>query len=153
MKKLLAVDPGLSSSGTGLAVFEGGLLVYNGFINFEPKNSFCSRVHELVSFIKPLFSKGDKMVVEKSFYPGLANILHLKTLGVLEAFFDCDYIAPSTVKKLIAGHGRSTKPEVALGVDKLLSGNECAVVKWKNEDAVDAVAIGLAWRIKNDKVL
>ena len=158
---LIAIDPGLKTSNTGVAVFQSDLLVYSGvFIvqNVPWRENMNALVHYLRAFIK----KNDLVVVETSFYQGKANIMHLKTLGVLDYFFDIETIAPLSVKKLLTGVGRTPKipgekPKVRKtkekqriknAVIKVLSEKEGKILKRDAEDAVDAVAIGLAYMTK-----
>ena len=63
---------------------------------------------------------------------------------MLDYFFDIEVIAPASIKKIVAGHGRATKQDVKNAVIKTLSEEEIELVKINDEDAVDAVAIGLA---------
>lgn len=153
---LIGIDPGLKSSDTGIAVFKDGRLIHNTFVVSDKKNSFHTAMKNIMLEVNIHIDKHQemKMVVEKSFYPGKANILHLKTLGVYEYFYGCDYIAPASVKKIIAGHGRASKEEVKQALLRRLKGLEKEYMIDNSEDAVDAVAIGLAYldKQKDDTV-
>lgn len=101
---------------------------------------------QLINYIRPFCRPGDIMVVEKSFYQGKANWMHLMTLGVLDFFYgEIETIAPASVKKYVTGSGKATKQEVKNSVIKKLSDTEIPYLKVDDEDAVDAVAIGLAF--------
>lgn len=54
-------------------------------------------------------------------------------------------LAPSSVKKYVTGWGMATKEEVAEAIDNYISKH----AQWYYDDESDAVAVGLAWLIKN----
>jgi len=141
---LIAIDPGLKTSNTGVAVFQRGKLVYNGIYQVQ-EIPWRDNMHELIRYLKAFVKRDDQVVVEKSFYPGKANIMHLKTIGVFDYYYDIDTIAPCSVKKIVTGSGRADKQEVKNAVIKKLSEKELKIVKLEDEDAVDAIAIGLAY--------
>jgi crossover junction endodeoxyribonuclease RuvC len=77
-----------------------------------------------------------------------------KVIGVSDVFakkhgFDTVVeIAPTTVKKLVTGNGRSTKADVATA----LSTNFDINIDFKTDDESDAVAVAIAY-FKQEKVL
>jgi len=56
-----------------------------------------------------------------------------------------DVIAPASVKKIVGGHGRASKSEVASGVLTFL--NDSELIKFSNRDESDSVAVGVAYAI------
>jgi len=142
---LIAIDPGKNA---GVAVFKDGKLIHNTYIvnkSYVPFNEFMDNIMVEVNIHK---TKHDvfRMVVEKTFFKfGSANVPHLKTLGVLEYFYNCAFIAPTSVKKLVTGSGRASKEEVLNAVFCKLSKYEMNSLIHDREDTVDAVAIGLAF--------
>ena len=147
--QLIAIDPGLKTSNTGVAVFRDRKLVYNGIYRVQDV-PWRDNMSMLVRFLRAFKRKGGIWVVEKSYYPGKANVMHLKTLGVLDYYFGIDVIAPTSVKKIVTGSGKSTKQEVKNSVIKTLTKPEIYKLLVDDEDAVDAVAIGLAYMKKED---
>lgn len=147
MSSLLAIDPGLVTSGTGLAYFENGRLLRTVYVPPQKSKVFQVRMNQVLGAIKELGIDADEVVVEESFYPGLANKLHQRTLGVLDYFYNIKVISPMSVKKLVTGTGKATKDEVKVALQKHYdnSMNEYTKVLWEFNDAVDAVAIGLAY--------
>ena len=53
-------------------------------------------------------------------------------------------IAPTSIKKLITGSGKSNKTKVAASLEKYVGKQEYAC-----DDESDAVAVGVAWLIEN----
>ena len=102
---------------------------------------------EIYAIITELAVDVAVFVREKGFsrFPHETQAL-FKVVGVddLEAWTTCRTefveIAPTTVKKLLAGSGRATKEEVATALETYV-GNH----KYEVDDESDALAVGIAW--------
>lgn len=70
---------------------------------------------------------------------GVSDLVAWKMLNT--EFFE---ISPKEVKKLVTGNAQATKDEVAAGLVKYVGELEYAC-----DDESDAVAVGVAWLIKN----
>lgn len=146
---LVSIDPGLVSSGTGLAIFEDGKLVNTAYVH-PNKKTWQDPAAEVLLLLAEYLKVEAEFVVEESFYPGKANKLHQRYIGVLQFHFpEIKFIAPASVKKIVAGHGRATKDQIReILLEKYPKKSHPTVheaVDWDNEDVVDAIAIGLAY--------
>lgn len=56
-----------------------------------------------------------------------------------------DVIAPASVKKIVGGHGRASKAEVASGALTFLNNSE--LIRFNNTDESDSAAVGIAYAI------
>ena len=150
MKYFTAVDPGMFTSNMGLATFEDGKLTWSRSISFKKHKTFSEKV-DSEEFYEFLVTLGGYTVVEESFYQGIANKYHQRLLGIIQYTSNVmETIAPLSVKKLVTGSGKATKYKMKVAVKKQLSKAEQKLVDFKDEDAVDAVAIGLAY-MKREK--
>ena len=105
---VIAIDPGFSKSGTGIAYFEEGKLIKVGYVAPDPKLSFKQRMEKIIDCILDEFEwVSAKFVVETSFYQGKANISHNKLLGALDYMFDIYTIAALSVKKFATSSGKA----------------------------------------------
>lgn len=149
MSSLLSIDPGLVTSGTGLAYFEDGKLLRTVYVPPQKSKLFQVRMDAVLKAIKELHIDADEVVVEESFYPGLANKLHQRTLGVLDYYFQIKTIAPMSVKKFVTGTGKAKKDQIkAVLHEKYFRTPEFQNIIWESEDVVDAVAIGIAFMMR-----
>jgi Holliday junction resolvasome RuvABC endonuclease subunit len=164
---LISIDPGLKTSGTGIAVFVDSDLrgvryappLKGEFTLRARMNPVVSVINSVVDTLKP----GDtlELVVEESFYQGTANKMHLRFMGVLDYFFPTmDHISPMTVKaklgvsKLRADKTLPKKEQkeflkhcVKKAVLDRLTVKDISpnIACFEQDDVVDAVAIGLAY--------
>lgn len=60
------------------------------------------------------------------------------------------HITPTTVKKIVGGHGGATKGEVADGVRRLLRLKSSYT--FDSDDASDAAAVALAWLLRENMI-
>lgn len=162
MNHLISIDPGLCTSGTGIAYFYKGVLKKTFYVPSDREATFKKRAENIIDTIMVNLSIQwplADIVFEQTYFQhgGMANVWHLKICGVLDYMFGINKIAPLTVKKQLTGLGRVTWPD-DLGWSKAQKKRaekdrikdavleRCADrIAFKEEDVVDAVAIGLAW--------
>lgn len=161
IRLIVAVDPGLSGlkvsktgkktgSNTGVAIFDNGKLITSYFINLKNEVSFRDKAKSLIDNL--IFADHSVLVVEQGFYQGKANINHLKLMGVLDYVYGIETISPLSVKKIVTGSGRAEKSEVRIAVFNKLSMYERKIVLWDDEDCVDAIAVGMAYMIREKEL-
>src|SRR2546425_1829533 len=119
---VLAIDPGTRQM--GIAVLDGRELVYHGVKTLRSHGSPHERLQEARRVVLRLIRdfRPELLAVEHAFYSrsrnaSLLNVLveEIRTLGKQHGL-TVRSLAPSTVKKGIAGDGWATKREVALAV-------------------------------------
>lgn len=100
------------------------------------------------------------VVVEKtsSFAGGFITGQVSHCMGVLLAVcgkhdIAVEFVYPTSVKKLVSGHGRATKSEMKKATTKLLVNNGVADVKFNSDHTADAAASVFFWLIKNGVIL
>ena len=151
---ILCLDLSLASTGYSvLKVVDGKVEVLEvGHINNKKYSSRSHgfRLYQIFVTLKGLFEKHEITVVvkERGFSLGHKSTQALfKVAGVVDLIahakggFDVEEIAPLTVKKLVGGHGKASKEEVAAGVHKFMKNP----VKFKNDDESDSVGVGIAY--------
>ncbi|GAB6153691.1 hypothetical protein JCM17380_24410 [Desulfosporosinus burensis] len=165
VKRLLAMD--LSMSFPAFAVIDivmGKALVkeirYTDNKSGQfPKLSHAERLDRIAKDIIQIFIDYpdiEAVVREKGFHryanttQVLFRVVGVSDLKVFEAsgITKIDEIAPTSVKLLIAGSGKSSKDEVAAGVREHLVPLQ-KDIDFYTDDCSDAVAVGIAWMIKH----
>lgn len=73
---------------------------------------------------------------------GVSDQKIYETVGITRI----EELAPTTVKKLVTGTGTATKEDVAKAIKNFLLND----ITFKTNDCSDAVAVGIAWMIKNN---
>lgn len=96
------------------------------------------------------------VVVEKtsSFAGGFITGQVSQCMGVILAVcgkhkIPVEFVFPTSVKKLVAGHGRATKSRMKKAVRKLMSDAGIENIKFHSEHTSDAAASVLYWLIKS----
>lgn len=148
----IAIDPGFSSSKTGIAYFRNGVLRAAYSIDLKRVGShYLLKTKEIMKFCVRMCDTAG-LVVEETYFRGAFNKIHQRMLGILDYEIGLiDTIAPKSVKKQVTGSGNADKKQMAKSVRQKLSKEEKKLVNFKDEDMVDAVAIGLAYMIKEKK--
>lgn len=148
--RTIGIDPG--SRATGWAVLDDGDLVASGVI-YSGSSDKMERYRNLavqLDLVLGEFSPDDG-AVESTFIRKFPNLIMslgeargIILSGLLRAGVDVFSYAPATVKKVVAGHGRATKDQVA------------TVVKQRHEygdgsstDETDAIAIAMTHEAKS----
>lgn len=152
---IISIDPGLSAGtntkphGTGVAVFEHGVIKATFFIRGidAPLKKRMEEVIETINSSIPDWPRY-KVVIEQSHYQNrnVARTCYM-FLGSLEYIFGpCEYIAPTSVKKLVCGSGKAEKKDIYQTLQQVYSHHELFKrIHWQYDDVVDAVAVGYAW--------
>ncbi len=151
MNYILALD--LSLSCTGVAIFEeNGNLIKTLSIPTGTKDGDHGRRLKIIADI--LLGLREQypinlIVLESGFSRHAASTQAIfKTHGLAEyIFYDAEIVkfAPSTIKKIITGNGRSDKQKVQEFVLKKFPN-----IEFENMDQSDSVAIGLSYFIQNN---
>jgi crossover junction endodeoxyribonuclease RuvC len=76
---------------------------------------------------------------------GVSDLTIYKSSGITKI----DEIAPTSVKKYVTGNGKSDKGLVEIGVRTFLV-DEQRDITFDTDDCSDAVAVGIAWMVKNN---
>lgn len=162
---ILAMD--LSLSGSALAVLDyskdGVKIIETSFINNKKngKKSHGYRLNNIYTEIDRILKNNaiDDVVRERGFsrFAKATQIL-FKVVGVCDLTLylngidmDIKEIPPTTVKKVIGGHGRAEKSEVEEGLRKYLIKSQ-QEYKFETDDISDAVAVGITYLIENKKI-
>lgn len=165
VKRLLAMDLSLSLPAYAIVdIVKGKALVRevrhtDNKSGSMPKLSHAERLDKIAKDIVQIFADYpdiDAVVREKGFsrYANTTQILFrvvgISDLKVYEAsgITKIDEIAPTSVKRLVAGDGKASKQEVEVGVREHLVELQ-KDIEFFSDDESDAVAVGIAWMIKN----
>lgn len=118
-QRILAIDPGTRHM--GVAVLDGGVLVYHGVVNLRRRGSPHERLRAARRAVSRMIGdfRPQALAVEKTFFAknrnaALLNVLgdEIRALGRRKRLKVWAF-APSTVKKAVTGNGRATKRQVA----------------------------------------
>lgn len=164
IKRILAMD--LSMSFPAYAIIDivnGKALVRDvRYTDNKSKNanklSHAERLSRIAKDISQIFKDYpdiDAVVREKGFnrYANVTQVLFrvvgISDLKVFEGsgITKIDEIAPTSVKRLIAGDGKASKDEVAEGVREHLVPLQ-KNMEFYTDDCSDAIAVGISWMIK-----
>lgn len=154
--RILAIDPGIREM--GVAVFENSRLIYHGVETFRKLPSPQERLRQARAAVARLIHdfRPGVLVVEKNFIGKNRCAALLNTLSKEVASLARHHriaivsLAPSTVKKAIAGHGWASKAEVAKAIAARYPKLKAYLPprrKWKlrrHYNMFDAVALGIA---------
>lgn len=163
VQRILAMDLSLSFPAFAIMdIVKGKALVKDiRYCNNKEvsKLSHGERLQRIADVMREIFKDYpniDWVVREKGFsrYAQTTQTL-FKVVGVsdLEVFegtglTKIDEIAPTSVKRLIAGDGKASKQDVEEGVREHLVDLQ-KNIEFITDDCSDAVAVGIAWFIKN----
>lgn len=148
--RILGIDPGIGITGYSVieAAPDGYKLLSSGSIQTDKTSPIPKRLAEIYE---------DMLEIIKTTKPDVASIEQLfffknqKTIipvaearGVILAALEKSGIkiaeyTPLVIKQVLTGHGRATKEEVRLMVEKFIELNE----NTKLDDTVDSIAIGI----------
>lgn len=154
MKSIFVLGLDISLTSTGYAVvevFEDGTLKLKeyGRVRTYSKDSDGLRLRKIKARIDLLFDLYpiSKVVRERGFTKGnLATQQIFKATGVCEMLvaekriYEITQYAPTTIKKYLGGHGRSSKDDVAKGVL-----NYFPDATFESDDVSDAIAVVLTY--------
>ena len=166
----VGIDPGSSSSPTGLAIIrmDTGRLIHATAITGPKKGTWWNKMSEIEHLMRTdinTHTSFTDMVVEKVFIEEtqfrfrLANLTFQRMVGmyglmatrILRDPEGLVLISPTTVKKWIGGHGACEKPALARKAKEMFSDAESCVtmlnlIEEGEFDCTDAVAIALCYR-------
>ncbi|HID0815749.1 TPA: crossover junction endodeoxyribonuclease RuvC [Clostridium botulinum] len=165
VKRILAMDLSLSLPAYAIIDIVKGKALVREIRHTDnksgklPKLSHAERLDRIAKDIVKIFADYpdiDAVVREKGFsrYANTTQILFrvvgVSDLKVFEAsgITNIDEIAPTSVKRLVAGDGKASKQEVEEGVREHLVDLQ-KNIEFFSDDESDAVAVGIAWMIKN----
>ena len=150
--RILACDSGVER--TGYAIFDtakkGNRLVAYDCIFTEKNRTLAQRLHEIEIRLQGLIEtyKPKTIVIEKLFFQSnqTTGIMVAQAQGVLLALagkhnIEVVFLAPTEVKHIVTGYGKSDKIAVRKMLTLLLGIDE----RLKNDDVADAIACGLAY--------
>jgi Holliday junction resolvasome RuvABC endonuclease subunit len=150
---LIALD--LSLSNTGVCIFdietENPVEIFS--ISTNAKFSHGERLRKIADKLCEVRSKYNisAVALEQGFTRfNISTQVSFKVHGIANyIFYDKPqtYYAPSSIKKVVSGNGKSTKEIIKNIIIK-----KYPDIVIKNEDESDAVSIGMCWFIKNKKV-
>jgi len=147
---IISVDPGMSTSGSGITVYneKTKTVVFSKYLppsKGKAQDTLFVRLKEIVRTVEDQLRShpGAIVVVEETFYQGLANRLHQRMIGVLMYHFDIQTLAPTSIKKYVTGSGRADKKEVADACRALV--DEDCKIDWENVDITDSIGIAVAY--------
>jgi crossover junction endodeoxyribonuclease RuvC len=147
MKKIMGIDPGITSPAWGLIKVEGNEFFYlgSGTIKTSPKEELHKRLGvimesleyqlikhkpDLVGVERPFVNKNPQSSMKLSYSLGVV----LGICGKLK--LPVIYMAPTKIKKTVAAAGQATKEQVRNMVCRIIHEAEP-----KNDDESDALAI------------
>jgi len=146
-KYVVALD--LSLSNSGVCIFdENGIPVDVFSIPTNTKHSHGERLKTIADSLTNVKEKYNitAIVLEKGFsLHNLSTQAIFKVTGIANYIFweyEQIYYAPSSVKKIVSGNGKTDK----IGIRKIVE-NKFPYLKIENEDQSDAVSVGMAYFI------
>ena len=153
MKYILGLDISLTSTGYAVCRLDRGKLevIDKGRIRTYASQPFGVRLMRIKSRIDILLEiyPIDLIVKEGGFTRGFSTQQIFRAVGVCElacaegGHEKIEEIAPTSVKKYVAGYGKATKEEVALGVMDFVGEME-----FESDDVSDAVAVVIAYLVR-----
>lgn len=157
-KDALVLGLDLSMGSPGFAVVrkaegEAPVLIHKSHVKTNSKHSHGQRLiaieRHLINLVEQ-FGPFTAVSREKGFsMHAMTTQVIFRVVGVSdlalakEGYTKIAELPPTTVKKLVAGNGKATKPEVAQAVDTYVG-----VQDYKTDDESDAVAVALAYLIQ-----
>ncbi len=148
--RILGIDPGIGICGYSIVDFEGGeyTLVSSGAIKTDKNSPIGARLLEIFNDICEICAKfkPDCASVEQIFFfKNQKTIIPVaEARGVILCALEKMNVAaheytPMQVKLTITGHGRASKDEVKLMVEKFVTIRQ----NIKSDDTIDSIAIAL----------
>ena len=142
---ILAIDPGTRH--LGLAVLDGDALVYHGVKTISTSLTPHDRLNAGRKVVLRLIRdfRPDVLAIEKAFFAKSRNTALLNVLvDEIQAVarkkgISVTAVAPSTVKRRVAGNGHATKRQVQRMIQMMLSLREVP----EPPDVADALAVAL----------
>lgn len=140
----------ISLARTGYVISEGLEIIEVGNIPTSDKLPTQIRLKQIFAALlkKKKLYKPDLVVIEDVFHRNAITSKQLyKAHGVCNLIFydsKIEYINPSTIKKVVGGHGDASKEQVAEGVKQYFK-DLC----FSCDDESDAVGILVCWMKKN----
>ena len=143
----MSLDPSLSS--TGVAIFEGTKLIR--LYTISPKTKGDARYEEIALIFQKilLVEAPDVLITENQFVGRFAFVALIlgRVRGIFEGLFYVSRESKGTVVNIVTSEGKATFGAWRRKSDKeLLAGKIRAIypnVKFKNQDEIDAVAVGV----------
>lgn len=165
VKRLLAMDLSMSLPAYAIIDIVDGRAVVKEIRYTDNKKgklaklSHAEKLERIAKAIGELFTDYpniDAVVREKGFFrfatttQVLFRVVGVCDLKVFESsgITKIDEIAPTSVKRLVAGDGKASKAEVEIGVREHLIEAQKDIV-FETDDCSDSVAVGIAWMILN----
>ena len=169
VKRLLAMDLSLSSPAYAIIDIVNGKGLVREIRRTDnksgklPKLTHGERLDRIAKDIMKIFVDYpdiDAVVRERGFFRFatttqiLYKVVGVSDLKVYEAsgISVIDEIAPTAVKKLVTGDGKSDKKAVEAGVIRHLVPMQ-KDIKFETDDCSDAVAVGIAWMIQRNLLI
>lgn len=148
--KILGIDPGIGITGYSVVEFDGKdfELVTCGSIQTDKNKPQPKRLLEIYEDIKEICAKfnPDTAGIEQLFFfknqktiIPVAQARGVILMALEEAGIEASEYTPMVVKQTLTGHGRATKDEVKLMVEKYVELRKAT----KLDDTVDSIAIGI----------
>lgn len=144
---ILAIDP--STSATGWAVFNGDQLVEHGEIKSTAAWCLGRKISKMIDGIETVMANHqiDAIVCESQFINPSRPSAAIPVAGVTGAIEMSAYrwnkpftsLAPATIKKVFAGHGRAKKEVVIAKVKEVFG------IQGISDNTADAIAIGYTY--------
>lgn len=161
---ILGIDPGTATTGYGLIKIAPGDLVHinHGLIETSKEKLFEKRLHLIHHKLSNVIEKyqPDIMVMEKVFFSinRKTAIRVSQAQGVIlytAATYQLPIVeyAPGTIKKMVAGNGRSNKKEIQEAVKQIFEGKITSVKGKKThfDNEADALAVALCHIFKSNE--
>ena len=149
--RVLGIDPGTATTGWGVVEFRDGKIscIDFGCIRTHAKEAKAERLRIIYRSLLRIIRRfrPEDMAIEKLFFN--ANVKTALSVGQARgvcllaaavAGLNAYEYNTSAVKRIVAGHGKATKREVALRVKEILRLDGIP----KPDDASDALAIAIA---------
>lgn len=152
MTRIIGIDPGLETVGYAVldVVADKYTLITSGVIKTSKKSVFPNRLFEIHGDISELLKKWchtDTVIsIEKLFFgvnvQTAMNVAHargciLAAIGQWNKVQKIHEYAPTTIKKVVTGHGHAKKAAIRAAIKKQLGADI------KEDNACDAAAIAL----------
>ncbi len=161
MARFCAVDPSISCTGIAILEYdkEEDRFTVVDKTNISTKLKYKDRFEKKIDmanmfefYLKDKIDEISFFVFENYSYGSPGHLADLGEMnGLLKKYIHShnkhiDVMAPSSVKKIVAGNGRASKDEVKDSLAKFIKNFER--IKFITSDESDAVAIGVAYGIK-----
>jgi crossover junction endodeoxyribonuclease RuvC len=153
--RILGLDPGLRNTGWGVIEVDGNRLKYvaHGVIHSKPEAGLPKRLSQLYQGLRDIIKTWEphEASVEETFVnTNAASTLKLGMARGIVLLAPAEFglvvgeYSANRIKKSVVGAGHAEKHQVALMVQRLLSG--CGVVTADGADALAAAICHAHWR-------